>query len=313
MSAQESVLLKAGTNEVEFIEFYVAGQSFGINVAKVKQVAQWNRKEITRLDGSAPEILGTYYFRGKPILAIDLKKALNLPEAEASEERQLILVAEFNQMMTGFLIDGVQQIHRKTWKDFNPMDSAVFGKSPYVVGNIVVGGRVILVIDFEYLTATIVPQSAKHLFHTEPIAKKAERKDIKIVYAEDSAMVRRYTSQQLIDAGFTDLKAFENGAQAYAYLQEICDEVKQGKYLSDLVNIVITDIEMPQMDGFTLCKQIKSELGMHDLPVVVYSSLINEQMSGKCKSVGADAHMSKPNIHQIANVVDRLCLGDAKT
>ncbi|MFZ5805756.1 MAG: chemotaxis protein CheV [Verrucomicrobiota bacterium] len=309
MSVQESVLLKAGTNEVEFIEFYVAGQSFGINVAKVKQVVQWDRKSVTRLDGSSSEVLGTYYFRGKPILAIDLRKALNLQSHEVSEERKLLLVAEFNQMMTGFLIDGVQQIHRKTWKDFHPMESSVFGKKPYVVGNILVGSRVILVIDFEYLTATIAPQLAQHLFQPNPIERKTERKDIKIVYAEDSAMVRRYTAQQLMDAGFVNLKAFENGAQAYAYLQEIYDEVKKGKYLSDYVNAVITDIEMPQMDGFTLCKQIKTELGMHDLPVVVYSSLINEQMSGKCKSVGADAHMSKPNIHQIAEVVDSLCLG----
>lgn len=306
---QESkVLLKAGTNEVEFIEFYVGGQSYGINVAKVKQVVQFDPKEVTRLDESRPEILGTYYFRGKPILAVDLKKALNLQGGEERQERRLLLAAEFNQTITGFLIDGVQQIHRKTWKDFHPMDSSVFSKSPYIVGNIVVSDRVILVIDFEYLMAEIAPNTAGHILRGKPMEKKVERKNIKIVYAEDSAMVRRYTADKLVEAGFENLRAFENGLQAYAYLQEIKEKLKQGGELSDFVNIVITDIEMPQKDGFTLCKQIKSELGMTDLPVVVYSSLINDQMVGKCQSVGADAHMSKPDISKIADVVDRICL-----
>lgn len=306
--SDSSVLLKAGTNEVEFIEFYVGGQSYGINVAKVKQVLPWNPKDMTRLDQSDPRILGTYYFRNKPILVIDLRKALKIQNEPANAERQLLLVTEFNMNITGFLVDGVQQIHRKTWKDFHAMSDVIQEQASYIVGNVIVDKKIIMIIDFEHLLEQVAPQHLPTMEKHEVLKKKVERRDVMIVYAEDSAVIRKITTQKLLEAGFTNLKIFENGALALEHLKKIKEKIDSDQKINQFVSIVMSDIEMPQLDGLTLCRQIKTDLGMKELPVVIYSSLINEQMAEKCRSVGADAYMNKPNIHEIAAVIDKFCL-----
>jgi two-component system chemotaxis response regulator CheV len=121
-------------------------------------------------------------------------------------------------------------------------------------------------------------------------------------------MIRRMTSEQLRTAGFTNLLLFENGLRAHQKLLEFHQEMQTtGNPITHYVNLVLTDIEMPQMDGLTLCKAIKKEMGHTNLPVIIYSSLINQQMAEKCRSVGSNAHISKPQIEQIVSIIDREC------
>ena len=121
-------------------------------------------------------------------------------------------------------------------------------------------------------------------------------------------MIRKFTLDVLHGAGFANIAVFENGLEADQHLKALQQKaVAEHRSLSDYVDLIITDIEMPKMDGLTLCKNVKSAGGSHIPAVVVYSSLINEEMARKCTSVGADAQLSKPHGEEIVDIVDRLC------
>ncbi len=109
--------------------------------------------------------------------------------------------------------------------------------------------------------------------------------------------------------GYTNIADFDNGRSAHECIMQLIKQAQQdGRDLSEYLNMVITDIEMPQMDGLTLCKEIKTKVGLHAVPVMMFSSMINEQMARRCESVGADAYISKPQFGKLVEMVDRLCL-----
>jgi len=121
-------------------------------------------------------------------------------------------------------------------------------------------------------------------------------------------MIRKLTVDVLHGAGFTNIAVFENGLDAHTHLAALREQAAAAqRSLRDLVDLIITDIEMPKMDGLTLCRSVKSAAGDRIPAVVVYSSLINEEMARKCTSVGADAQLSKPHGDEIIAVVDKLC------
>jgi len=314
---KEGILLTSGNNEVEFIEFYLAGVSYGINVSKVQKVIELKSIKVTPMLQAPSSVLGTFHLQDKPVALIHLAEALNIATHGQEAERQLILVATFNRMTTGYVIDGIHKIHRTSWKQFQPMkddfsiqDSTAGG---YVTGTIEMDGRVILVLDLERLMLDYYPDYHRPVeLVEEPQADvKTKREQLNIVYAEDSRMVRAITEETLLKAGFTGLKSFEDGQKAYDYIIATAETAReQGKVVSDYIDMIITDIEMPQMDGLTLCKQVKGgDAHMHIPAVVVYSSLITREMAQKCKAVGADDQLSKPHGDEIVAVIDHLCLG----
>lgn len=318
--SNEGILLTSGNNEVEFIEFYLAGVSYGINVSKVQKVIELKSTKITPMLQAPPSVIGTFHLQEKPIALIDLLNALNISAHEQQAERQLILVATFNRATTGYIIDGIHKIHRTSWKQFQPMKDDFTGNGVaaggYVTGTIEMDGRVILILDLERLMLDYCPehhQPADLVEEPQP-ETKTRREQLNIVYAEDSRMVRKITEDTLLKAGFTGLKSFEDGQKAYDYIIETANTAnEEGKVVSDYIDMIITDIEMPQMDGLTLCKQVKDgNSQMHIPSVIVYSSLITREMAHKCKSVGADAQLSKPHGEEIITVIDQLCLGNAK-
>ncbi len=309
-SAKQGILLESGTNEVEFIEFFLAGESYGVNVSKVQRVIALSNCHITRLAQAPYGVEGVIHVQDKPVLLVNLHTALAIPGAAAENDRQLVMVTRFNKRTTAFLIDGISKIHRTSWADFEPMNTTLAGEGAgYTTGSIRIGERIILVLDLERLMLDFTPADERP--GTPPPADeqtRRSRENVKIVYAEDSKMIRRFTLDVLRGAGFTNIAVFENGLEANEHLatlrQQAADQKRQ---LSDFVDLIITDIEMPKMDGLTLCKNVKASGGDHIPAVVVYSSLINEEMSRKCISVGADAQLSKPHGEEIIAIVDRLC------
>lgn len=306
------ILLSSGTNEVEFMEFYLAGVSYGINVSKVIRVVSLSETQINTVPEVDSAILGVIYDQGKPLKLIDLKRALKLEAKVEENVRQLIIVARLNRETVGFLIDGIQKIHRTTWDQFQPMSSAMDG-SGYTTGTIQYEDRIILIIDVE----RIMLEFSSHKPGSEVIPPpsldiKEKRGQLNIVYAEDSKMIRKITTDILTASGYTKLKVFENGQDALNYIDGIRETAqKEGRHLKDYVNLIVTDIEMPKLDGLTLCKRVKDEGGTqaeHIPAVVVYSSLINDEMSRKCRSVGADAQLSKPHGEEIVAIIDKLCM-----
>lgn len=311
-TTDKGILLEAGTNEVEFIEFYLANQSYGINVAKVQHVSSRKAVTVTPLPKAPPHVLGVVYHRDEPINLIDLRSALGIQGEEQDPDLQLVLIAQFNKETTAFLIDGVHKIHRSSWDQFQPSSRLAGKQGSYTTGTVLIEERIVLILDMERLMLDFSTETdqdaARDLTAEESIMER--RKGLRIVYAEDSSVIRMKTIQLLRQAGFEQIESFENGEEAFRYLdgrKRLAAE--QGKTLSDFVDIILTDIEMPRMDGLTLCKNVKAGGGQGIPAVMVYSSLINTEMSRKCESVGADAQMSKPHGDEIVNLIDRLCLG----
>lgn len=312
---RDAILLESGTNEVEFIEFFLGPVSYGINVSKVQRVLARSNATINAVAQAPDSVVGMIHILGKPVMLLDLKSALAIRPDESAPmdpERQLVLVTSFNKRTTAFLIDGISKIHRTSWERFEPLGNCGAGPESggYSTGTVTLHDRIIIILDLERLMLTHFPTNCSDQLDALKLGAKPGREAISIVYAEDSKMVRTMTERILHAAGYRNVTSFENGAEAFKHLQALAAEAAaHGGSLRDEVNLVLTDIEMPKMDGLTLCRQIKTALAKDNPPkVVIYSSLINREMSLKCASVGADAQLAKPEIESIVEIVDALCL-----
>ena len=303
------ILLESGTNEVEFLEFYLGPGRYGVNVAKVNQVVVFDEVPVAELPGNTQAgVLGTTMFRGDPILVIDLAETLNttvLDEDEGEKNRKLLLVLEFNGRTTGFVVDRVNAIRRVSWEDFKQGDDVSMGADhQFVTGIVSVKDQMTLVLDFEALLGNIIPSVSPVNYQDgiKPL-EVAQENDITIVYCEDSEIVQKVVIEGFRQAGIEDVRIFHSGKDGLEYLRSC----KPGE-----IDLLVTDIEMPLMDGLTLCKQLKSDPRWSYLPVVFFSSTINDQMRRKCESVGGAASYSKPEINVLVAELGEILSKNAK-
>ncbi|MFH0883474.1 MAG: chemotaxis protein [bacterium] len=307
----QSRLLDSGTNEMEIAEIIVGEQSFGINVAKVQQIIQSGNTDITHLPSSHPSLLGTFLFRDRSIPLIDLKHAL-YREFISSDQNPIILVAEFNRTILGFLINGAERFHRFSWDDLQPISSFLRNNSAHITGTLTVEGTDILILDIEQLTAEILPNVAfresSNALQREDLREMRSR--VTVLYAEDSSFVRGSVVRELKKHGYTNLIEADNGKTALTHIHSLrLATDKENIPLTDRLHAVLTDIEMPQMDGLTLCRKLKKDMNQKNIPVIVVSSLISDQMRRKCREVGVDKVLSKPQVEDIVTVLDCLIFG----
>lgn len=303
------ILLEVGTNEVEVFEFNLGGHHYGVNVAKVNQIIQRDQVKITRADCPPNGVLGTITFRGKPTMTLDLRAILGIYGEEPDPSRALMLVTQFNDQVVAFAIDGAERIHRVSWEKFEPISSNFAQENPYVNGIIRLDDRLILILDLEYILTLINPRLGMSVDTTklQKIEQEYKPRDhIRILFAEDSAMIRKMVHNQLQDVGFTNVDLATNGKEALDKVHAAIEESKaSGQPFSEYYDLILTDIEMPVMDGLTFCKNVKKDLQL-ETPVIVFSSLINDQMIAKCKAVGANGWGTKPKVNLIVNIIDRL-------
>ncbi len=308
---KQDILLETGTNEMEIIEFYLGTQSFGINVHKLKEIITFNQDALTVIPGSGDGILGTLLLRGTTIPLIDLKSHIAQKEDDIpGDVRRVVLVCEFNDRINGFKVDGVNQIHRVSWEDVQPMASFIDQYHPRFTGSVNIEGREILIIDLEHIVAEFDSEAnldyEANLHFDEMVEKLPHtRERMKLMLAEDSSLIRDGIKKVLTGANYTSLEVFVDGQQCYDHILEIREKVAAGEKLEDLLNLLITDIEMPRMDGLTLCKKVKDDPLLRDMKVIMFSSLINEQMAVKCDQVGADGYATKPQIPYLVEMMDK--------
>lgn len=303
-----NILLETGTNELELLTFMVKDQTFGVNVAKVKSILQYDPGTITYLPDSHPAVIGMMTLREKAIPLINLSIALKR-SGDSVGERQIVIVFEFNEKVTSFRVDSVRRIHRLYWKEFVPINTLFSKEHASVVGTVSLEDTEVLVLDFEKIVAEIFPDMALQEANEESLhaPQATRREDVRIFFAEDSKIIRSNVVRVLKKVGYNQIRDFENGQLLLDALREIL--AKPGDNEALLPNLVLTDIEMPMMDGLTLCKQIKEDLKLK-IPVFMFSSLINEQMIIKCQSVGADNYISKPETNKLIGMLDAICLPD---
>ncbi len=312
--AKQDILLETGTNEVEIAEFAISSQCFGVNVAKIREFVPYDQLNVTKLPDKHPSMLGVFLLRDRTIPLIDLRMHLNIKGKEdQSSVRQVVAITDFNDMINGFIIDSVNRIHRLSWKDIEPLSSFIENCAISITGSIHIEEREILVLDLERIIDEVFPESAMSAseedFADKP--KEEKREHTKLIIAEDSSTIRNLIVKILTSVGYKNITAFENGKDALDEFTRLKQKAEsEGKDITEYVTFAVFDIEMPQMDGLTLCKNVKGELGLTDVKVIMFSSLINEQMALKCKKVGANAHITKPNIHKLVELADKLCFGD---
>lgn len=293
------ILLENGTNELEVLEFRLDGNAYGINVAKIKEII--NYQEVTPVPNSHPSIEGIFMPRDTMITAIDLKNCL---QRGVSQAGGLFIITNFNKLDVAFHVDSVVGIHRVSWKDIIKPDSTVSSTEEGIsTGIIKLDGRLIIILDFEKIMTDINPETGLKMTDIDELGERG-RYDVPILIAEDSPLLNKLIVDSLHKAGYTNLIHTENGQQAY----EVVQDCKREGTLREHVQCIITDIEMPIMDGHRLTKLIKEDDETKNIPVVIFSSLVNDEMKRKGEALGADAQLSKPEIGNLVRVVDRLVL-----
>ena len=294
-----NILLESGTGELEVIEFIVNGNHYAINVVKVKEVIQMPQSGLTKLPDPKPEIAGLILCRDEIITLIDLKYIISKQPTKNVGSK--IIICEFNKIKVSFNIDDVVGVHRIKWSEIRKPDD--LSENSLAVGNILLDGKVLIMLDFEKIVTDICPSSGISEERLIEVGYK-DRSDVKLVLADDSALIRRLLKDTLTKSGFKNLKIFDDGEQALDFLRKLAEE--KGENFNKYAQILITDIEMPQMDGLTLTRKIKEDAVLKKLPVVIFSSLITEELRHKGESVGADAQLSKPEISELVDTIDKL-------
>lgn len=300
MSDKKGILLETGTNEFEIVEFSIGPVSYGINVAKVREVI--NPIPVTKMPTVHPWVDGIFTLRGRVMPLVNLPRCLGTESTTTSPK---IIVSELNNYYVAFLVDEVSRIHRISWTAMEPPPH--IANSDMVVGIIKMTDKMVVLLDFEKIVADINPDVNQKF--NEFSQKTADIIDIRktktILVAEDSKMLRDLLLGTLHNAGYSNIIATENGQAAWEKIEQLA---AGGQAIESKIQLVITDIEMPQMDGHHLTKRIKDSEKFKHLPVVIFSSLINEEMRLKGQSIGANGQVSKPEIAQLIDLIDKYIL-----
>jgi len=295
---KDGILLESGTNEVEILRFKVAGELYAINVVKVSELLHIDN--IAKVPNADIAVPGVSLIRGEVITVIDMLQVL---EGRKNQDvaKAMTLVCEFNQLKVAFAIEEVIGISRITWSDIQKPNDIT--NTSLVIGNINYNDEIVMLLDFEKIVMDISPQSGISLERIDKVQYR-DRSKYKVICADDSPMIREVLQKTLSKAGFGKVLFFNDGLEAYTYIMKLYED--HGPDFKDYLDILITDIEMPQLDGHTLTRRLKEHPVLRDLPIVIFSSLITEDLKHKGDSVGADGQMSKPEIDQLVNVIDQL-------
>jgi two-component system chemotaxis response regulator CheV len=298
---KKGILLESGTNELEIIEFGIAGEIFGINVIKVREVI--NPVPVTRTPKMHPHVMGIIQLRGEVLPVINLAKALGYPPSEHPEQDKFI-IAELNQMKVAFYVHSVSRIHRISWEQIEKPSELAKGVESSTTGVVKMGDRFILLLDFEKVVVDISPECGINTGQLKGLGNRSTSTK-RILLAEDSAILRKLIEETLHEAGYIHVEVCQDGSEAWHYLEHMA---RTQADVTEHIQLVITDIEMPKMDGHHLTKRIKEHPQLRKLPVVIFSSLITDDLRHKGEQVGADAQVSKPEIVNLVKIIDRLVL-----
>ncbi|WP_319777698.1 chemotaxis protein [Maridesulfovibrio sp.] len=313
--SQTNILLESGTNELEIVEFYIdeidnvhEGSTrrsyYGINVAKVVEIIRL--PELTDMPDAANDaVLGAFDLRSEIIPLIDLSRRVGKNRIE--DEAPKVIVTEFNKISTAFLVSGVTRIHRISWEQVEAPSKQVSSLTANsITGVVKLEGRIVFLLDLEKIVADLNPDMDLTDVPEASLVDKIEKRQLKALIADDSTMIRRMIGQMLEDAGFRVTRT-HNGKAAWDKITQWKAKAEyEGKTINDYIDIMVTDIEMPVMDGHNLTKRIKDDPELRHIPVLLCSSIITDTLFHKGESVGADDQISKAEINQLAERVFKL-------
>ncbi|ELV8717351.1 TPA: chemotaxis protein [Vibrio vulnificus] len=317
--SSSTILTESGTNELEIIEFHLEkvlpnGKTktcyYGINVAKVREVIQV--PETTDYPNAQPHMIGVFSSRDVLTPLVDLAGWLGVPTRPAVE-RKFVIVTDFNKMTNGFLIDSISRIHRISWNDVeSPSQFLEAGEQDCVVAVVRKDGNLIMILDFEKIIADINPELSMEKYDVKTdrsvdlnqrMITKRNAKTIMVV--DDSAFIRSLIQETLTSAGY-NIIACKDGGEAHDKLMNLIEVAREENLpLSELIDAVVTDVEMPRMDGMHLVKRLRDSEAYKTLPIVMFSSLMSEDNRAKALALGANDTITKPEIGRMVSLMDK--------
>ena len=303
--SKHGILLESGTNEIEVMEFTINGNLYGINVAKVKEILM--SSPVKPMPHAHPAVEGIFKPRDLVLTVVDLPRYLLQKPCEKGE-KDLFILTNFNRMNIAFRVHTVVGISRISWQDIQKPDKTISsGEEGVATGIAQCGEDLVTILDFEKIVAEIAPETTIQMSAIDSLGPR-QRSEAPILVAEDSILLSRMIVEALHKSGYANVTTCADGLELWNLLQTFRDV----ENLSDKVAIIITDIEMPQMDGHRLTKMVKDDAKFREIPVVIFSSLITEEMRRKGKELGADEQMSKPEIGRLVEVIDHLLIRKEK-
>ena len=296
---KRGILLESGTNEIEVMEFTINESLYGINVAKVKEILV--SQPVKHMPHAHPAVEGIFKPRDKVITVVDLPNYL-LGLSDEKREKDLFIITNFNKINIAFRVHTVVGISRISWTSIQKPDKTVTGGNEGIATGIAqCGDDLVTILDFEKIVAEIAPETTIQMSEIDQLGER-QRSDAVILVAEDSVLLSKMIEEALHKSGYVNTRMFPDGSKLWDYLNSLRGDPK----LDEKLSLVITDIEMPQMDGHRLTKLIKDDREFKHLPLIIFSSLITEEMRRKGKELGADEQMSKPEIGHLVRVIDHL-------
>ena len=297
--AETEILLESGTNEMEIMEFTVFGEAYGINVAKVKEILM--SEPVKPVPHSHECVEGIFKPRDVVLTVVDLPKYLTDRQSE-KEDKDLFIITNFNKLNIAFRVHSVVGIQRISWQDIQKPDKTLTrGEEGVATGIAQYNNKLITILDFEKIVTEIAPETGIQMSEIDELGER-EISERSVVLAEDSVLLGMMIEQSLKKAGYVIIRKFNTGKDCWDFLSSI----KNDSDLYEKASILITDIEMPEMDGHRLTKLVKEDSRLKEIPVIIFSSLINPEMEIKGRNLGADEQMSKPEIGHLVEVIDRL-------
>ena len=287
-----------GQNRLELLLFRLAGrQVYGINVFKVKEVLQCPR--LTSLPKSNPVVKGVAHIRGGTIPILDMGMATGQRSVATDDlTEQFIIITEYNRKTQGFLVAGVERIVNLNWEEIHPPPKGS-GKENYLTAVTEIDDKLVEILDVEKILAEVSPMDESVKESTLDGRDKEEFQKHRILVVDDSVVARKQIQNCLQTIG-AEVVLKNDGRQAYQHLREITED---GSRASDHYSMMISDVEMPEMDGYTLTAKCKSESSLSDLYIMLHTSLSGVFNQAMVKKVGADDFMAKFSPDELAERV----------
>ncbi|KQV87209.1 chemotaxis protein CheV [Massilia sp. Root351] len=277
---------------------------YGINVFKIREIVAM--PEVTAVAGSSPHMLGVVNLRGQIISVMDLPGIVGVTPKTGLN---IMLVTEFARTTQAFAVESVDEIVRLDWGQVLSAEGSTAGGMVTSIARLdgdVNNTRLAQVLDVETILRKMVPTDGKDV-DPETIGPKLLLKPGTIILAADDSVVARSLIEQGLTAMGAPFVMTKSGKEAWERLQHIADGAKaEGIPVEDRVSLVLTDLEMPEMDGFTLTRLIKQDARFNKIPVVIHSSLSGKTNEDHVKGVGADAYVAKFVAEDLAETIRKV-------
>ncbi len=287
-----------GQNRLELLTFRLMGrQRYGINVFKVKEVLQCPK--LTSMPNLHPLVKGIAHIRGHTVSVIDLSLAIG-GRPTTDIDTCFVVIAEFNRTIQAFLVSSVERIINMHWEAILPPPDGA-GKAHYLTAVTNIDNELVEILDVEKILAEIAPvDETMDSTIGEEIAQAEQEKPIvrRILIADDSTVARKQVERAITSIGF-EVVSVKDGKEAYNKLLEMAQEGS----IYDQISLVISDIEMPEMDGYTLTAEIRRNADLKDLYVILHSSLSGVFNQAMVERVGANTFIAKFNPDELGNAV----------